>query len=87
MELRSGFSHAVAILENGDVYVWGRMQGTDVKKDGSVPVFHDQLFPRKLDIPGGGRVVEAFCSSFNTVLRLDDGRCVTGCVSLCWLLY
>lgn len=48
MELRSGFSHAVAILENGDVYTWGRMQGTEVKTEGRVPVYHDQLYPRKV---------------------------------------
>ena len=74
IELRSGFSHAVAVLEDGDVYVWGRMQSTDVKAEGRVPVFHDQLYPRKVDV-GGGRVVEAFCSSFNTLLRMEDGRC------------
>ncbi|CAN0402005.1 unnamed protein product [Ascophyllum nodosum] len=73
IELRSGFSHAVAVLEDGDVYVWGRMQSTDVKAEGRVPVFHDQLYPRKVDV-GGGRVVEAFCSSFNTLLRMEDGR-------------
>eukprot|EP00903_Cladosiphon_okamuranus_P012071 g11332.t1 len=74
VELRSGFSHAVAILEGGDVYTWGRMQGTEVKTEGRVPVYHDQLYPRKVDITGGGRAVEAFCSSFNTLLRMEDGR-------------
>lgn len=49
------------------------MQGTEVKKDRSVPVYHDQMYPRKVDI-GGGRAVEAFCSSFNTLLRMEDGR-------------
>ncbi|CAM9337436.1 unnamed protein product [Ectocarpus sp. 12 AP-2014] len=73
VDLRSGFSHAVAILENGDVYTWGKMQGTEVKTDGRVPVYHDQLYPRKVDV-GGGRAVEAFCSSFNTLLRMEDGR-------------
>lgn len=76
VDLRSGFSHAVAVLENGDVYIWGRMQGTKVKTDARVPVYEDQLYPRKVDISGGGRAVEAFCSSFNTLLRMDDGRCV-----------
>lgn len=79
VDLRSGFSHAVAILENGDVYIWGRMQGTKVKTDARVPVYEDQLYPRKVDIAGGGRAVEAFCSSFNTLLRMDDGRCVYFC--------
>lgn len=74
VDLRSGFSHAVAILENGDVYTWGKMQGTAVKKEGRVPVYEDQLYPRKVDIVGGGRAVEAFCSSFNTLLRMEDGR-------------
>ncbi|CAM9714355.1 unnamed protein product, partial [Ectocarpus fasciculatus] len=73
VDLRSGFSHAVAVLENGDVYTWGKMQGTEVKADGRVPVYHDQLYPRKVDV-GGGRAVEAFCSSFNTLLRMEDGR-------------
>lgn len=73
VDLRSGFSHAVAILENGDVYTWGKMQGTEVKTDGRVPVYHDQLYPRKVYV-GGGRAVEAFCSSFNTLLRMEDGR-------------
>ncbi|CAB1099780.1 unnamed protein product [Ectocarpus sp. CCAP 1310/34] len=73
VDLRSGFSHAVAILENGDVYTWGKMQGTEVKTDGRVPVYHDQLHPRKVDV-GGGRAVEAFCSSSNTMLRMEDGR-------------
>lgn len=50
MELRSGFSHAVAILESGDVYTWGRMQGTEVKTEGRVPVYHDQLYPRKVTV-------------------------------------
>lgn len=74
VELRSGFSHAVAILENGDVYVWGKMQSTEVKSDGRLPVYHDQLYPRKVDIGDGGRAVEAFCSSFSTLLRMEDGR-------------
>lgn len=81
VDLRSGFSHGVAILENGDVYIWGRMQGTKVKTDARVPVYEDQLYPRKVDIPGGGRAVEAFCSSFNTLLRMDDGRYVGLCLS------
>lgn len=75
VDLRSGFSHAVAILENGDVYTWGRMQGTAVKTEGrGVSVYEDQLYPRKVDVVGGGRAVEAFCSSFNTLLRMEDGR-------------
>lgn len=50
-----------------------------VKTDGRVPVHEDQLYPRKVDVSGGGggegnRVVEAFCSSFNTLLRTEDGR-------------
>lgn len=81
VDLRSGFSHAVAVLENGDVYIWGRMQGTKVKTDARVPVYEDQLYPRKVDISGGGRAVEAFCSSFNTLLRMDDGRCVRALVT------
>lgn len=52
MDLRSGFSHAVAVLESGDVYTWGRMQGTEVKTDGRVPVYHDQLYPRKVNTLG-----------------------------------
>ncbi|CAM9658006.1 unnamed protein product [Scytosiphon promiscuus] len=77
IDLHSGFSHAVAVLENGDVYTWGKMQGTEVKTEGRVPVHEDQLYPRKVDVGGGGggsRVVEAFCSSFNTLLRTEDGR-------------
>lgn len=74
VDLRSGFSHAVAVLENGDVYTWGKMQGVVAKTEGRVPVFEDQLYPRKVDIVGGGRAVEAFCSSFNTLLRMEDGR-------------
>lgn len=50
------------------------MQSTDVKKDGRVPVYEDQLYPRKVDMEC--KVVEAFCSSFNTLLRTEDGRCV-----------
>lgn len=73
VQLRSGFSHAVAILEDGDVYVWGKMQSAEIKSDGRLPVYHDQLYPRKVDT-GGGRAVEAFCSSFTTVLRMEDGR-------------
>lgn len=52
VDLRSGFSHAVAVLESGDVYTWGRMQGTEVKTDGRVPVYHDQLYPRKVNTLG-----------------------------------
>lgn len=48
MDLRSGFGHAVAVLENGDVYTWGKMQGADVKIEGQVPVYNDQLYPRKV---------------------------------------
>lgn len=46
-----------------------------------MPVYEDQLYPRKVDISGGGRAVEAFCSSFNTLLRMDDGRCVRALVT------
>ncbi|CAM9914192.1 unnamed protein product, partial [Hapterophycus canaliculatus] len=77
VDLVSGFSHAVAVLENGDAYTWGKMQGTEIKTDGRVPVHEDQLYPRRVDVGVGGgssRVVEAFCSSFNTLLRTEDGR-------------
>lgn len=75
VDLRSGFSHAVAILENGDVYTWGKMQGTAVKTGRQgVSVYEDQLYPRKVDVVGGGRAMEAFCSSFNTLLKMEDGR-------------
>ncbi|CAM9657120.1 unnamed protein product [Sphacelaria rigidula] len=73
VDLSSGFNHAVALLENGDVYIWGKMQHPEVKTDGGVPLHHDQLLPRKMDIRGGVGIVQAFCSSFHTVLRAEDG--------------
>lgn len=73
--LSSGFNHAVAVLENGEAYIWGKMQNPIVKTKGTVPVHYDQLLPRTIDFQDEGvRIIEAFCSSFHTVLRADDGR-------------
>lgn len=49
------------------------MQHFEVKKEGGIPLHHDQLLPRKVDAEGV-RYVEVFCSSFHTVLRADNGE-------------
>lgn len=74
MALASGFNHAVAVLEDGDAYIWGKMQNPEVLRQGPVPIYYDQLGPRRVRMPAEVKFVGVSCAAFHTVLSSADGR-------------
>lgn len=75
-QVASGFNHAVALTDQGRVWVWGKWQGLSVKKEGKggagVDLYEDQLLPREVEVGKGLEVVDVACGHFHTSLLVQE---------------
>jgi alpha-tubulin suppressor-like RCC1 family protein len=62
-DVKCGFGHTVALLENGDVFAWGKLQGAHGA---------DARLPGKLDMPAPA--IRIWCGQFHSLAQDAKGR-------------
>lgn len=82
VQFDAGFSHSAAVTDDGQAWVWGKMQGesmteVDVRGARGGHVVEDQLVPRVLDLPA--KAVAVACGHAHVcVVTEDDQIWLTG---------
>jgi len=74
LKVTAGNSCAAALLEDGRVFVWGRMQGDSLDTLKRKKVFRDQPRPREVIFQGNSPIIGLWASSNHHIALSADGR-------------
>ena len=70
LSVAAGEGHCLAVMEWGEVFSWGR---DDFGQCGHGNIGHDQLRPRRVEVPVGARARSAWASDDHSLVVNEEG--------------